>query len=113
MLRIAVLICALACAASADVTLPNILAEHMVVQRGLPVHIWGNASPEEAVSVSFRGETRATKADANGRWHVYLPPGEAGGPFELKIQGANTIAFKDVLVATCGSPPGSPTWSGR
>ena len=45
--------------ARADVTLPAILAEHMVVQRGLPVHIWGAAGPGEAVSVSFRGDTRS------------------------------------------------------
>ena len=41
----------------ADVTLPALLADHMVVQRGLPVHVWGMAAPNEAVSVTFRGET--------------------------------------------------------
>ena len=84
--------------ARADVTLPAILAEHMVVQRGLPVHIWGSAGPGEAVSVTFRGETRSTAADPLGRFSLYLPPGEAGGPFELTIKAANTIALTDVLV---------------
>ncbi len=84
--------------ANAEVTLPRILAEHMVIQRDLPVHIWGKASPDESVSVAFRGATQSTKADTLGRWSIYLPPGNAGGPFDLTIQGTNTIAFKDILV---------------
>lgn len=74
------------------------LADHMVVQRGLPVHIWGRADPDESVSVTFRGETRTAAADAFGQWSLYLAPGEAGGPFELTIAGRNTLVLKDVLV---------------
>ena len=71
----------------AQVTLPNILASHMVVQRDLPVHVWGLAAPWEPISVSFRGETRSTKAGPLGKWSVYLPPGAAGGPFQLTVDG--------------------------
>jgi sialate O-acetylesterase len=84
--------------AQAEVTLPHILTEHMVIQRDLPVHIWGKAAPDEAVSVTFRGATRSAKADGLGRWSVYLPPGDAGGPFDLTVQATNTIAFHDILV---------------
>jgi sialate O-acetylesterase len=84
--------------AHADVTLPHILAEHMVVQRDLPVHIWGKAKPDEGVAVTFRGATQSATADSLGRWSVYLPPGAAGGPFDLTIRGNNTIAFHDILV---------------
>ena len=91
------LACLAAWAARAEVKLPALLADHMVIQRGLPVHIWGRAEPAEAVSVTFRGETRTTAADANGVWEVYLSPGDAGGPFELSIQGRNRIVLKDVL----------------
>ena len=84
--------------AHAEVTLPHILTEHMVVQRDLPVHIWGNAAPGEEVSVTFRGATQSANADGLGRWSVNLPPGGAGGPFDLTVKGANTIAFHDVLV---------------
>jgi sialate O-acetylesterase len=63
--------------AHAEVTLPKILASHMVVQRELPVHVWGMAAPGEDVSVSFRGESRSTKASRLGRWNVYLAPGAA------------------------------------
>ena len=96
---------------SAEVTLPKILSSHMVVQRDLPVHVWGLAAPGEGVSVSFRGETRSTKAGQLGRWSVYLSPGEAGGPFELNVAGTpaaagddaaapagQTIRLEDVLV---------------
>jgi len=70
----------------------------MVIQRGLPVHIWGMAEPGETVSVAFRGETRSTAADTLGRWSVYLAPAEAGGPFALSVKGTSTIELNDVLV---------------
>src|SRR5580658_6422246 len=89
---------ALAIPLRADVTLPALLADHMVVQRGLPVHVWGMAAPHEAVSVTFRSETKSATADDDGRWSVYLAPGEAGGPFQLNIKATNTIALNDILV---------------
>jgi sialate O-acetylesterase len=82
----------------AEVTLPSLLADHMVVQRGLPVHAWGMANPKESVTVTFRAETKSTTADELGRWSLYLSPGEAGGPFEMQVKGTNTIVLKDVLV---------------
>jgi sialate O-acetylesterase len=97
-------------AASSQVTLPAILASHMVVQRDLPLHVWGMAAPGESVSVSFRGETRSAKAGELGRWSVYLPPGAAGGPFQMTLTGtsaaaaggdavpAQTVTLDDVLV---------------
>ncbi len=82
----------------ADVTLPGVLADHMVIQRDRPVHVWGNADPGEQVRVSFRDHRGAVLADSLGRWSVYLPPEDAGGPFTLTIQGKNTITFTDVLI---------------
>ncbi|MGA9670948.1 MAG: sialate O-acetylesterase [Terracidiphilus sp.] len=93
--------------ATAEVTLPKILSSHMVVQRDLPVHVWGLAGSDETVSVSFRGETCSTQAGKLGRWSVYLKPGAAGGPFEMVVKGtvgaggdaaAQTITLSDVLV---------------
>jgi sialate O-acetylesterase len=89
-------------AVSAQVALPKILSDHMVVQRDLPVHAWGLAEPGETVSVDFRGESRTVTTDPIGRWSVYLKPGAAGGPFEMKVQGGNAnepaITIHDVLV---------------
>lgn len=73
----------------------------MVIQRDLPVHVWGFAAVGENIQVIFRGESRATTADRLGRWSVYLAPREAGGPFQLKVQGADAaqpIILDDVLV---------------
>ena len=88
----------LAARSYADVTLPALLADHMVIQRGLPVHVWGMAAPHEAVTVTFRGETKSATADDDGRWSVFLSPGDAGGPFQLDIKATNAIAINDVLV---------------
>lgn len=84
--------------AAADVTLPSLIADHMVVQRGLPVRVWGMAAPNENVEVTFRGESKSTAADPLGRWSLYLSPGEAGGPFQMVVRGSNTIELNDVLV---------------
>jgi sialate O-acetylesterase len=93
----------------AQITLPKILSDHMVVQRDLPVHVWGMAAPGEDVSVSFRGEIRTAQAGRLGRWSVYLKPGAAGGPFQMTVQGTpaadgradvalQKITLDDVLV---------------
>ncbi len=70
----------------AQVVLPTILTNHMVIQRDLPVHVWGMAAPGEGVAVTFRGETRGTQAGPLGHWSVYLKPGPAGGPFTMTVQ---------------------------
>jgi sialate O-acetylesterase len=67
----------------------------MVLQRGVEVPVWGAADPGEEVAVKFRDQSKATKADAQGKWMVKLDPLQAGGPDELQI-GATRIA--DVLV---------------
>jgi sialate O-acetylesterase len=95
--RIAAIAFAAGLSLHAAVRLPSVLGEHMVVQRGLPVHIWGFADPGEPVTASFRGATGSATADDLGRWSIYLPPGDAGGPFELIIRGSNEIALRDVL----------------
>ena len=91
-------LCSLSLSSRADVTVPALLADHMVVQRGLPVHVWGMAAPQEAVSIAFRGETKTGTPDDDGRWSIYLSPGEAGGPFQLSIKATNTIVLNDILV---------------
>jgi len=83
--------------ARAEVHLPALFADHMVVQRNMPVHVWGSASPEEPVTVTFRGETKQSIADELGRWSVYLRPGEQGGPFQLQVTGTNKTVLEDVL----------------
>ncbi len=62
--------------AIADLTVNPMFSDHMVLQRERPLPIWGQASPEEAVTVMFAGETASTKAGADGKWMVLLFPKE-------------------------------------
>ena len=76
-----------ACSAvvSAQVTMPKVLSSHMVMQRDLPVHVWGMAAPGQSVTAAFRGESRTVTSDPLGHWNAYLKPGPAGGPFTLTV----------------------------
>ncbi len=96
-----ILLASAAATATADVRLPAILGDHMVLQQQRDVTVWGWADPEERVVVTAtwaddaRGETAA---DAEGRWSVTLPTPEAGGPYEVAIEGRNRIVLEDVLI---------------
>ncbi len=83
---------------AAGVELPSLFTDHMVIQRGLPVHVWGTADPREAVIVEFRGESRSAIADELGRWTLHLSPGVAGGPFKVRVTAGDEIVFEDVWV---------------
>jgi sialate O-acetylesterase len=86
--------------ASAEVRLPAILSDHMVLQRGAVVPVWGWAAPNEAVSVQFGGQTRSTRAGLDGRWRVDLDLGGAPkAPGVLAVRGErNDVVVNDVLV---------------
>lgn len=81
-----------------EVRLPNVFSDHMVLQRDMPIHIWGWASPDETVTVRFREQSGSTKADSLGNWSIYLSPVHAAGPFDLTVQGTNTVTISDILV---------------
>jgi len=83
---------------SAEVKLPKVFADHMVLQRGQDVAIWGWADPGEAVEISTPFEVQKIKAGDDGKWMTRLKPMKAGGPIELKLKGSNEIVLKDVLV---------------
>lgn len=84
-------------AARADVKLHALFTDHMVLQRGQQVPVWGWAEDGEAVSVTFRGTTSTTTAQG-GKWIVYLPVQKTGAPAVLSVKGKNQIEVKDVLV---------------
>lgn len=71
---------------------------HMVLQRGMKVPVWGKGAASEAVTVTFNGQTRTTTTASNGTWKVVLDPMVAGGPYTLTAKGANTVALTDVMV---------------
>jgi sialate O-acetylesterase len=98
--------------ALAEVGLPALFGNHMVVQRDVPVHVWGTAEPGEAVQVEFRGQSVSTAAGENGHWEVHLDPGAAGGPFGLAVEGSNRVEFQDVHVGEVwvGSGQSNMVW---
>jgi sialate O-acetylesterase len=101
LLRLTAIAACAICASSTgwcEVRLPGMLGSHMVLQREMPIHIWGWATPGEKVSVEFKGASRDTAADELGKWSLYLPAESAGGPYQLTITGKNKIILDDVLI---------------
>jgi hypothetical protein len=88
--------CCLVC--WADLVLPPLFSDHMVLQQGRPVHVWGKANPGEKLAVDLAGHAETTKADASGRWSLLLPALAAGGPFTLTVRGYKQIVIKDVMI---------------
>lgn len=84
--------------AKADVSLPNIFGDHMVLQQKQKNKVWGKADPGEAVRVQFHESVQETEAGDDGMWSVMIDPAPAGGPYELSVKGKNSIVIKDVLV---------------
>ncbi|WP_339733538.1 sialate O-acetylesterase [uncultured Gimesia sp.] len=82
----------------ADVRLPRIFGDHMVLQRELPIPVWGWADPGENVSVALGGDSVSTVADDKGKWMVKLPAQKAGDPVSLTVKGKNTVTLTDVLL---------------
>jgi sialate O-acetylesterase len=81
----------------AQPVLPHLFSDHMVLQRDAEVHVWGWADPGEKISVTVAGHAQETIADSDGHWKVVLPPVQAGGPFVLRVQGKQTVVYKDVM----------------
>ena len=95
LLFVTVLCCAIN--ANAEVKPNSLFSDHMVLQRGVEVPIWGSAAEGEKVSVNFNGQTASTNA-VNGKWMVKLKKLEAGGPYTMTITGTNTVSINDILV---------------
>ena len=78
--------------------LPRLVSDGMVLQRDVPIRIWGWASPGQTVTVRFNGETGNTVTNADGRWALILSPRKAGGPYNMDIDAINHIGLKNVYV---------------
>ncbi|QNN25486.1 sialate O-acetylesterase [Planctomycetales bacterium ZRK34] len=81
------------------VKLPGFFNDHMVLQRQMPIAVWGWADPGEMVEVTLGDDTVKTTANQDGQWKVALPKREAGGPLTLSIVSpSGKITINDVLV---------------
>ncbi|OYW75976.1 MAG: hypothetical protein B7Z37_10970 [Verrucomicrobia bacterium 12-59-8] len=86
----------LASTLSAEVRLSKVFTPHMVLQRGMAVPVWGAANPGEVVTVTFAGQSKSTKANAQGFWSLKLEPLKASAEPRTLMIGSSKI--KDVLV---------------
>ena len=94
---IIILLLVTAYSASAQVKLPQIIRDSMILQRDEKIKVWGWASASEKVNILFKGKTYKTKADNKGKWMISLPPTPAGGPYNIDITASNKITIKDIL----------------
>lgn len=84
--------------ASAQVRLPALVRDSMVLQRDTKLTIWGWASPGEKLTIRFNKRTYRATTDTNGKWAVQMNPTKAGGPYTMQISGSNTITLNEILV---------------
>jgi sialate O-acetylesterase len=105
---------------SAQVRLPQLISDGMILQRDVPVKIWGWASPGEKVTITViasnndknqknqNNERRnlsgfqnltgfSSQADAAGNWEIMFPAQKAGGPYSMTISGTNSITVQNIL----------------
>ena len=84
---------------SAGVRMPRFFSDNMVLQRDMPVRVWGRASAGDTVEVRLGGTAAAAVADSSGRWLAELPPMQPGGPFEMSVEGPDsTLVFGNVMI---------------
>lgn len=111
--RTVLLAAVLAGAVHAEIRLPALISDHMLLQQGAPVRIWGTADPGEAIEVSFRDQKVPAMTGQEGRWLIWLKAMPAGGPHDMVIRGSNTVTVRDVLVGEVwvGSGQSNMAWT--
>jgi len=81
----------------AQIKLPKLISNGMVLQRNDTTKVWGWASPNESITLSFNKKTYHTKANKDGDWSIKITPQKAGGPYEMIFSASNKIVLKDIL----------------
>jgi sialate O-acetylesterase len=82
----------------ANIRLPRFVSNGMVLQRDLPIKIWGWADAGEKIQITFKGKQYSTVAGADSKWNIQMDPAQAGGPYVLIAKGKNTIQVEDILM---------------
>jgi len=85
---------------SAEIRLPAVIADNMVLQQGTEAPLWGWASPGEDILIkaSWRATEWVVRTGQDGTWACRVRPPEAGGPYQMTLKGANTITLRNILV---------------
>jgi sialate O-acetylesterase len=82
----------------AQIRLPKLISNGMVLQRDVKLKVWGWAKAGEKITVRFKNKTAKTVTDASGKWQVELPPMPAGGPFTMDIAGSSKLTLNNILI---------------
>lgn len=83
---------------AAGLRLPSVISDHMVLQQGVPLRIWGWAPAGASVTVELAGKVAVARAGKRGEWVADLPAMPAGGPHELTVSSKETRTISDVMV---------------
>jgi sialate O-acetylesterase len=82
----------------AEIKLPALVGNNMVLQREKPIKIWGYAAPQEKISIQFNGKTTEVLTATDGKWTALLPKMKAGGPYKMTLTGENKIDLDNILI---------------
>lgn len=94
-----VFFCFLPLILSGQISLPPVFSDHMVLQRQMPVPVWGKASPGSIIRIRLADMEVDTEVDREGNWKAEFPAMKAGGPYELVVQSQEEkLIIKDVLI---------------
>lgn len=82
----------------AEIKLPKLISDGMVLQRDHDIKIWGWGNPAELITVGFNAKKYETHANGGGKWQLTLPGMKAGGPYQMDIKGDNEIIIHNILI---------------
>ena len=82
---------------NAQIKLPRLISDVMILQRDVKLKIWGWASAKEKIQLDFNHKTYKVIAGEDGKWVIILPSQKAGGPYEMTFRASNTITVKNIL----------------
>ena len=82
----------------AQVVLPRLVRDSMILQRDAPIRIWGWSGKSEKITIRFNGKTYKTKGSTEGSWSIKLAKMQAGGPYTMEIKAKNTIRLQDIWI---------------
>ena len=83
---------------TAQVRLPQLVRDSMILQRDSKINIWGWASKNEKIRIKFNGKKIKTSANTDGRWLLQLPPMKPGGPYTMNIDASNHLVINNILI---------------
>ena len=83
---------------NAQIKLPRLIRDSMILQRDAPIKIWGWAHQKEKIKITFNNKVYNTIADSTGKWKITLQLMQAGGPFTMKLDANNHIVINNILI---------------